>query len=218
MDNARANILNRLRAAQPQLPAVTAPGAFLPMVPQAGLDWAALVARFIHEARQLNCVVHEVADAEAAVAVVVGLIADQRHYVSWDDAHIPVAGFAAHMAAAGLERAAAADPQVQTGITGVDAALAATGSLVLMSGPGKPRSASLLPVTHIAILESNAILPDLETWFARQQDDNLAALREASNVIIISGPSRTADIGMELILGAHGPRTVHIVLLKAAAH
>jgi L-lactate dehydrogenase complex protein LldG len=120
------------------------------------------------------------------------------------------------MGDAGFERVSANDPHVEVGITGVDAALAATGSLVLMSGPDQPRAVSLLPTTHLAIVREEQILPHFEAWVTAQRAAGFDAFRQTSNVIVISGPSRTADIGMELILGAHGPMAVQIVLISAA--
>jgi L-lactate dehydrogenase complex protein LldG len=214
MSNARTNILGRLRAAQRQLPEIADTVEFRPMVPLNKNDSAELRTRFILEATKLNCIIHDVVDEDAAFAVVSQLMAAAQQYVSWDDTFVPLSDFARRMNEAGFERVSAENPHVQVGITGVDAALAATGSLILTSAPGKPRSASLLPPTHIAILDANDILPDLEAWFVQQCSDNLTTFQASSNVIVISGPSRTADIGMELILGAHGPGELHIILIS----
>lgn len=62
-------------------------------------------------------------------------------------------------------------------------------------------------------LRSTQIVPDLESWMAAQRADGFAAMRGASNIVVVSGPSRTADIAMELVMGMHGPRELHIVLL-----
>lgn len=217
MSDARTNILGRLRAVQSDLPEIEETVDFRPMVPLENVDSAELRTRFIHEATKLNCIVHEVDSEDAAFAVVSQLMDTNRQFVSWDDAFVPISDFTVRMGEAGFERVSAENTQTEIGITGVDAALAATGSLVLMSAAGKLRSTSLLPTTHIAILSASSIVPDLETWFAQQRHDSLTAFQDASNVIVISGPSRTADIGMELVLGAHGPGTVHIVLLLSLA-
>ncbi|MCP4415224.1 MAG: hypothetical protein GY805_01285 [Chloroflexi bacterium] len=106
------------------------------------------------------------------------------------------------------------DATVLVGITGVDAALAATGSLVMLSGNGRYRAASLLPKTHIAILTANQILPDLESCFSAQEEDAYQKVKQASNLVIVSGSSRTADIAMQLVLGMHNPGELHIILLN----
>ena len=102
---------------------------------------------------------------------------------------------------------------VRVGITGVTAALAATGSLVLESGAGRHRSTSLLPDVHIALMRAEQILPDLECWQQAQQQFGYPAFTKSSNTTVVTGPSKTADIGHELVKGAHGPREVHIVIL-----
>ena len=87
-----------------------------------------------------------------------------------------------------------------------------------MSGNGRFRAASLLPPIHIAVLNTNQIVPDLESWWAAQKwaaqkAAGLEQTRQHSNIAIITGPSRTADIAMQLVMGMHGPRELHLVLL-----
>ncbi|NDJ54030.1 MAG: lactate utilization protein, partial [Chloroflexi bacterium] len=75
------------------------------------------------------------------------------------------------------------------------------------------RSASLLPTMHIAIIRQEQIVPNFEAWAEQQRADEFEGFRQASNIVAISGASRTADIAMELILGMHGPAELHIVIL-----
>lgn len=96
------------------------------------------------------------------------------------------------------------------GISGIIAAIAETGSLVCASGPGRPRATSLIPPVHIAIVLRSQIVPDLLDYFAH---DAAFAFRDSSGVVLITGPSKTADIEGILITGVHGPREVHIFLL-----
>jgi L-lactate dehydrogenase complex protein LldG len=105
---------------------------------------------------------------------------------------------------------AAADAMfdAHAGITGVAAAVAETGSLVVASGRGRTRNAFIIPPIHIAIVREEQIVPDLIDLFAR-----IGAPPTA--LTIISGPSKTADIEGILITGVHGPGHVHI-LLEAA--
>ncbi len=97
------------------------------------------------------------------------------------------------------------------GVTGAFAAIAETGTLVLASGPGTPASVSLLPETHIAIVPAARIVAHMEeAW-----DLARAELRELPRAVnFVSGPSRTADIDQTIVLGAHGPYRVHILIAR----
>ena len=94
------------------------------------------------------------------------------------------------------------------GLVGVSAAIAETGSLVRASGAERPRSIALVPPSLIAVVEASRIVADLYDWLA-----GLDPLAMAADTVVITGPSRTADIGMKLVTGVHGPAAVHIVLL-----
>ncbi len=86
------------------------------------------------------------------------------------------------------------------GLTGAEAALAETGSVVVSSGPGKSRLASLLPPVHIAFVATSQLTADIFTWTAARQGQLPA------NVVLISGPSKSADIERVLAVGVHGPK------------
>lgn len=208
--SSRDRILNKLRSTQPAI-APRAPVERGPVVPD--VDPADLAGRFVHEAEKLQCRVYRTANEAEAIAHIIGLIQPDAAVMCWDFEQMPLPGLADGLSAAGIQRASHDDASVRVGITGVDAALAATGTLVLHSGPGKPRRASLLPALHIAVVGADQLLPDLESFFQQARQRELNQFRQTSNVTLISGPSKTADIGQELILGAHGPVAVHIVLL-----
>ena len=114
-----------------------------------------------------------------------------------------------HAAGLSLEpRAAGGDDMV--GVTGVYCALAETGTLAMVSGADTPASASLLPETHVAIVPVARVVSHMEdAWDLMRAE--LGELPRAVNYI--SGPSRTADIEQSVVLGAHGPYRVHIVLV-----
>jgi L-lactate dehydrogenase complex protein LldG len=105
---------------------------------------------------------------------------------------------------------------VRVGITGVDAAFAATGSMLLISAPGASRAASLLPLRHIALIPFSRLYANVETFLAeRRADGNLAErLRDPAAWHLITGPSKSADIEMNLTLGVHGPKFVHAILFE----
>ncbi len=103
------------------------------------------------------------------------------------------------------EACAAAD----IGITSADYALAATGTLVMLSSLNEPRLVSLLPPTHIAIFPRSRILANLDELLSilpRPAD-------QTSSMVLITGPSRTADIEQILVRGVHGPGQVYAVIV-----
>jgi L-lactate dehydrogenase complex protein LldG len=104
-----------------------------------------------------------------------------------------------------------ANGQDAVGITGCFCALAETGTLLQLSASGRPASTSLLPATHIAVLPAGRIVATMEdAWDLVRRE--CGTLPRAAN--LISGPSRTADIEQTLVLGAHGPCRVHIVIVQ----
>lgn len=115
-------------------------------------------------------------------------------------------------AAAGLavEARGARDADL-VGITGCFCAVAETGTLMMCSSPSTPAAVSLLPETHIAIVHAARILPYMEdAWDLARKE--LGTLPRAVN--FISGPSRTGDIEQTIVLGAHGPYRVHLVIVE----
>jgi L-lactate dehydrogenase complex protein LldG len=89
--------------------------------------------------------------------------------------------------------------------------LADTGSVVLAASPDEPRARSLLPSVHVSLLDENRILPGLADLFEAVGEDLPSALA------IVTGPSRSADIEQQLVVGVHGPGEVHVVLSASSA-
>jgi L-lactate dehydrogenase complex protein LldG len=102
---------------------------------------------------------------------------------------------------------------IGVGLTGAFAAVAASGTVLLASGAGRGRLPSLLPPVHIAVIRARDLYPTLEA--AMKAHPSVVA--EASNVVCITGPSRTADIEMTLTHGVHGPKHLHVVILTEGA-
>lgn len=178
-----------------------------------------LKARFVSEAERVRAHVHCVPDAQAALATLRALLTtlQAQRAVVWDEAHLPVRGVVALLDALGIARVEGDNHAVATadvGITGADAALATTGTLVLASGRGRPRMASLLVPVHIALLTEDRIVPRLEDYITAQRAQGLRVFRTSSNVTLISGSSRTSDIEMHPVFGVHGPLALHIVLIE----
>jgi L-lactate dehydrogenase complex protein LldG len=99
------------------------------------------------------------------------------------------------------------------GITGCFAALAETGTLMMCTSPQTPGSASLLPETHIAVVPVSRIVKHMEDGYALARAE-LGQLPRLVN--FISGPSRTGDIDQTIVLGAHGPYRVHMIIVRGA--
>lgn len=207
----RDRILQRLRAARQPFADYPALPERRPMVPVEDTSRAALLARFASEAEKLDCAVHIAETHEQGIQQVLDLVGGDTVILSWDFAAIPLPGLAAALDDAGIRRAAD-DAGARVGITGADAGLAGTGSLVLTTGEGKPRLASLLPPVHIAVLQADRIVPHFEAW-AEQQRANGAAPLPNSAIMLVSGPSRTGDIAHIPVKGVHGPGAVHVIIV-----
>jgi len=210
--SSRNRILSQLRQGKKPFPTARPPETYHPMVPLADYSLAALQARFVEEASKASCVLHLADNPEGAIQAILTLVGEDKAISSWDLPQIPIPGLAEALEEAGIN-CVGEDAGVRIGLTGVDAALAATGSVVLLSGEGRYKAASLLPPVHIAVVAASQILPDLETWWTAQKTAGLEHIRGRSNIVVITGPSRTADIAMQLVMGMHGPRELHLVLL-----
>lgn len=102
--------------------------------------------------------------------------------------------------------------EVEASITSTLGAIAATGSLILWPTPEEPRLMSLVPPIHFAILEASKII---DNFYEAQQQLNWAE-NTPTNALLISGPSKTADIEQVLAYGAHGPKELIVLILKDA--
>jgi len=100
--------------------------------------------------------------------------------------------------------------QDRLGITGTFCAVAETGTLVLLTGAQTPTASALLVDTHVAVVKSDRIVSGMEEAFGMIRSER-GRLPRAVN--FISGPSRTGDIEQTIVLGAHGPFRVHILVL-----
>jgi len=89
----------------------------------------------------------------------------------------------------------------------VVAGIAETGSIVVTSAGGRAVQASLLPAHHVAILSADNIFPSLDDFFAGIENN------PPTNITLITGPSRTADIELTLTIGVHGPEKVSILVV-----
>lgn len=109
-----------------------------------------------------------------------------------------------------VEQAGDKAPHMRVALTGAEFAIAETGTLVVGGRPGGWGLASALPWVHLVVLPADAVVADLPTGFER------FAVRLAAGEgdwVWITGPSRTADIGHTLVLGAHGPNSLRVMVV-----
>ncbi len=225
----REKFLNRIKTSlrNTLLPASSPnhPGSFQGYTYQADMPVEQLVESFARELQALSGHVHVVQDTESIVPVVLEILQSHQaeRIIAWDDeglglpwlrgtltqagiimedSHIPVASFDRQVRMDALDG-------VLVGLTGAQGGLADTGTLALVSGPGRGRLASLLPPVHIALLPAQKLYPSLPAFLAAHP----TAATEGSNLVFITGPSRTADIELTLSMGVHGPKEIHVVIM-----
>ncbi len=109
--------------------------------------------------------------------------------------------------------------EVRTDLAGADAgitvaayAVAETATLVERATPIQPRAVSLLPPVHIALVREEDVVATLDDLFAA-----LAREPVESGIVLISGPSGTADIALQHVVGVHGPREIHLIVVDGAS-
>jgi L-lactate dehydrogenase complex protein LldG len=201
----RERILEQLRTARAS---VTVPRAEAPApAPFVRQSQQACVERFLQEAAAVGveCWPER---SEADVRARVQSLIEGRRILSWDPSELPY-GVGDLVSHAILGRAARAEQaRAEVGLTGCDAAIAETGSLAMISAPGRSRTVSLLPPAHVAIVSPALVKFSMAEFFVDHADQ----LRQAASCTFITGPSRTADIELTLTLGIHGPGKVTIVM------
>ena len=132
---------------------------------------------------------------------------DITSILSWDEDKLPP-GLLKELHAKGIRVSYDFDPDIRAGLSGADAVIAETGTLVLTLEKGKPQYVSLIPEFHFAVINAGDIVENIYQVISSNK------LKQASMATMISGPSRTADIEMTLTIGVHGPRQVHVFCLQ----
>jgi L-lactate dehydrogenase complex protein LldG len=240
----RAEFLDRIRREVARTPglfrATTAPR---PVEPGTAAEtirrelaerWPEALERFQAEFERVAGVFHCAPTLEAVPGVVASIARERgaTRLVTWDPAALgldltaPLAGEGLAVAAAragqedasSRERHRAEAAAAQIGVTGADLVLAETGTLILLSGAGRPRSTSLLPDVHVAVFGRDRLLESLEQVGVMLEALHVDPDRRMSGAMInfITGPSRTADIELTLTRGVHGPKEVHAIFVEAS--
>lgn len=201
-DVAAATVAKRL--AEPKASVIPARGR---------MEGEAAVSQFIFEAERVSATTERIASLDdvpgrvSAYLQAANLPAAIKAAPDPDLADIPWAREPLLQVSAG--KAGDHDP---VSLTGSFAGIAETGTLMLLSGPESPTTLNFLPDVHIALLRNERIVGSYEEAWARLRAALGAGVMPRA-VNWITGPSRTADIEQTLLLGAHGPRRLHIIIL-----
>lgn len=186
-----------------------------------------LVARMKAELEKVEGRLHRAATAEEARALIVGLARERgvERAVLCDGPDLVGLEIEGALRAAGITVVGPdLDPrtlrqamiEADMGVSGVDYAIAETGTLVLVASVDVPRNATALPPIHVAVMRPERLVPSLEaaTALLKQRLLSENGAWASSCVTFITGPSRTADIEQSLTIGVHGPGEVHVVVVE----
>jgi L-lactate dehydrogenase complex protein LldG len=227
--SSREQILNKLRSARkPFENAPPRPKHYIPVIPVPDASTDGLIERFVREMDLLKGTALPVQGDHAAIEAILKLLREHQvtHILSWDFAHIPVQGLEQAIRDAGIHITVPAlhedrAPEymewlgsAKVGISGADAAIAMTGTLVLSTGEGRGRTPTVLPPIWIAVVTAEQVLPRLEDWLKQERARGMSTVYERANLAFVTGPSRTGDIEMQLVLGVHGPGTEYVIIKR----
>ena len=173
----------------------------------APLDRNALISQFTQELTNVNGIVFRTNTKDLTHQIIDFLKARQIHQIHLEPGVLDET----RLQKAGIVLTHTPDAELTVGLTKAICGLADTGSILIADGEGNPLQASLLPGIHIAVLCASDILPSLSDAM------RLPIIRQARAVVVITGPSRTADIEMSLTIGMHGPGELHVFLVHGTA-
>ena len=179
------------------------------------------------ELEALSARFHRVESLEQFPSVLEGILKDHqvKSAVCWEHPLLEKLRVKPLLRGAGVELMDFTEPLgfvqkaagVDLGITAAECAIVESGALMVRASEGWPRAASLLPPVHVAVLTASQrirsvgeLVPIWREWLSSQ-----GLLPSA--IHLITGPSRTADIELTLVLGAHGPKVLHVVALDPGA-
>lgn len=173
------------------------------------------VALFCELAEKVAATVHHVASADQVPKAVTDLLRSKNLPAALrmgDDPRLAAMPWAKSRA---LEiKKGPAEAEDEVGLSHAYAGIAETGTVALLSGPDNPTSVNFLPDHHIVVVQASDIAGDLETVIS----DIRAKYGKGQmprTLNLISGPSRSGDIQQTMLLGAHGPRAVHLFVVGA---
>jgi L-lactate dehydrogenase complex protein LldG len=216
MTDSRSAILGRIRTALGRTPAQPPPPLPPAVLQTRNLTTSECVELFVQQFEKLNGKPVRVRSRTEAAAAVRDLM----------NGHTAVASNAPFLRECGVvdlpgvetgissrDELRAACAKADFGITSADYALADTGTFVMIASQKEARLISLLPPVHIGVIPATAILPNLDELFVRCPEP----AQQTSSMVLITGPSRTADIEQILVRGVHGPGEIYAVIVEEGA-
>ena len=208
------------------------------VTPAADFDLETRIKRFVAMLDRLH-VTWEIAESPVIARLVLATHLQEegiKQVLSWSAGQLPIGGVLEALEVLGI---AVVTPDVPTpdtrlrpqdldvrrrylldieripvGLTGADAAFAATGTVLLHSGPGRPLLVSQLPRRHIVLLAASRLYPSFERWLAEQPRSAGRGRLPVAITTLQTGPSRSVDIEATPIYGIHGPGRLHVIVVQ----
>jgi L-lactate dehydrogenase complex protein LldG len=201
-DGARVVAVERRLASPPRRPIPT----------RASGPATELGAHFVARLREQSATVIEVAGPEAIPGAIAAALAELRLPARLRYGDDPfLAGLPWHTASSLAPSTGPAEPADEVGLSHAVAGIAETGTLVLASGAANPTTLAFLPKTHFVGVNRTSIVGALEEAFDAVRAE-LGRHTMPRSLNLISGPSRTGDIGGRLVMGAHGPQRLIVIV------
>lgn len=180
-------------------------------------DNAGCIDLFVAEAERVNATTERQSDWAAVPASIAAYLRAHNLPMVVRAATDPLlSGVAWESEAALTVTTGAAEGGDLASVTSAFAGIAETGTLMLLSGPASPTTLNFLPANHIAVVPESRIVGTYEDAWTLLRAEIGVGIAMPRVINWITGPSRTADIEQTLLLGAHGPRRLHIVLVDGA--
>jgi L-lactate dehydrogenase complex protein LldG len=213
VSDSRTDVLNRVHAALGRKPGQTPPALPATVLRPRNLPTPERVELFVQQFTKLNGKPVRVRGYAEAVSVVRDLMNGKTAVAS----NAPFLRECGITDIAGVQTGFTTRDELRTmcattdfGITSADYALADTGTLVMLASPKEARLISLLPPVHIGVIPADSLLPNLDELFIRVPKP----AEQTSSMVLITGPSRTADIEQILVRGVHGPGEIYAVIVE----
>lgn len=180
-----------------------------------------LAEQFVSEAKNVNTNAHIIQSDDEVKKFLLNLTREKSFssFSIWETDELKRLGIKKLLRENGLKTVTARNKNriagADVGITEADYAIADTGTLVLLTDKNRPRSVSLLPPVHLAIVKKDRIVNDIKELFEILKQVYDAGKEITSCMSFITGPSRTADIELNLTLGVHGPKELYVLVLDS---